>query len=1115
MADVRCPMCGKTNPAEAEKCQFCQARLKPMGAGPSSDAAAPGPVQPDSQPSGDADETDWLRGLLGSDSSPEPANESDGQLQQEAEEDDADWLERIRQRTQEEQDAVSKIGPKPKLDSVQPQETESATSASELEDWLKSLDGPQDTQAPSAETPAAPSEPVPPPAVPDQKLSEDDDEWLRSLTARIEATQSMEDQLQTFRGSSESEADQPPAEPAEDVELPDWLQNFQAADASENIPTIPSAQNPPAEDTAGWMKDFDQADDDSITVNTGELPSWAENLPDQGGETPSPAAEETTEDELPDWLRELREEAPTTEAPAEAAAPSEELPDWLNTAEQSQAPTQDSVGADELPDWLTDLKMEQPEADNPTPDQAEPAEPAEPAEEIPDWMKDVQQVEETSVQPEPEESLPDWLSESKLPESEDRETSAAETTDVPQWMGEVSLPSEKEESEDAEQDDQEMPDWMKDLGPISSDTASDKPTVEAQSAAETPDWLNNMGSFDAASDEPTAEAQPDAETPDWLKDMGSSEIASDEPTAEAQPAAEIPDWLKDTGSSDAASDESTAEAQPAAETPDWLNDLSPLPSDAAPDEPRTDEQPESGAPDWMKDFGSLPGAEGEPASSTETISGWLDNLDEPEPDRPVGGSAPEEAAPAEDIPDWLKAIKTGSQAEDETSSTFGAQGLPDWMNNPQEIESKRDESRPEGSPTESVSPFASSEMDALLADVPPADSAAQPAGLEGETDDLEPAQLPSWLQAMRPVELAVADIPAEVAVDDQRIEKAGPLAGLRGVLPGEELANNYRKPPVYTNKLQVSEKQHLHSNLLESILADESRPQAVSGEAAGAPQTIIRLLVAALLIFLIYAPALIGFNLEIPTDLSASQPGVAQTFQSISELAPGSNILLAADFEAGLTGEITTAALPVLKYLQTRQPNVFVASTIPAGPVLGEMLLSQASITPVASFGYIAGGTHALKMMGAIATTEQPAPLQQVIPFPYGQGWNDAALQGIKDITGFQRIIVLTDSLENARAWVEQVQPGLGPQTQILIVSSAQVAPLVRTYLESGQVSGVVSGLIGGTSFEQLSQQSGPGGASWTAYQLTMGAVILLIIAGALASGISSLLQPGKSKRKV
>ena len=81
-----------------------------------------------------------------------------------------------------------------------------------------------------------------------------------------------------------------------------------------------------------------------------------------------------------------------------------------------------------------------------------------------------------------------------------------------------------------------------------------------------------------------------------------------------------------------------------------------------------------------------------------------------------------------------------------------------------------------------------------------------------------------------------------------------------------------------------------------------------------------------------------------------------------------------------------------------------------------------------------------------------PAPLQQVAPFPYGRGWTDPALQGLKDITSFQVILVVTDSLENARGWIEQVQPGLGPQTQLLLISSAQVAPLVQTYLESGQV---------------------------------------------------------------
>ena len=1157
MADVRCPMCGKTNPAEAEVCQYCQARLKPLGFKPGSSAGTPPPAQPNSKPPAGGDETDWLRELMGSDSTPEPTNEGNEQPHPETGADDADWLERIRQRTQEEQDAISKIGPKPKVDAVQSHDADSAGTASELENWLKSLeDSEGTTPPPPASTPPAPPARVPPPAAPVQNASDDDDDWLRSLTARIEANKSMEDQMQTLRGSQETEPEPPAAEPADTGDLPAWMQDMRTGKASENVPSQTGAPQPPAEEPAGWLKDFGQVSEGSNEVSPDELPDWARNISDQKSseaapeaadadeipdwlsalqaeppaaeapvepavpsgdlpdwlsglreETPAaeapvepavpsedlpdwlsalqaepPAAEAPVEpaapsEDLPDWLSGLREEPPAAEAPVEPAALSEDLPDWLSAAENAQPAAQDSAGTEDLPDWMNAFKLEQPEAANPPPDQPEPAAPAE---DLPDWMKGVQPVEETPAQP--AEILPDWMSQ-------------------------ITPPAEEAAVTSAEQGDQEVPDWLRDF--------------QAAPAAETGPALAGETGIPTETAAPSI-AQPEAETPDWLNNS-----VSHPAEAEAQPAAEVPDWLKDVGSLPAdstspeagAAEQSAAEAQPAAETPDWMNSIAShsADTDATPPAPAAEDQPASGTPDWLRDFGTLPGAEGEQASSAASVSSWLDNLDEHNvPAAQSGPSAMDEAAPAENIPDWLKAIKSGSQSEEEPGSSFGAQGLPEWMNNPQEIENKWQEpARPENAPTESVSPFASSEMDAMLAGVTPPENEAQPAALEGQAEALEPAQLPSWLQAMRPVESAVTDIPASLAVDDQRIEKSGPLAGLRGVLPGEELASNYHKPPVYTNKLQVSEKQHLHANLLENILANETRTQAVPGEARQASQTIMRLLVAVLLIFLVYVPALTGFNLPVPANLAASQPGVAEVFQSISELAPGSNILVAADFEAGLNGEITSAALPVLKYLQTRQPNVVIGSTVPSGPVLAEMLLSQASITPIASFGYIAGGTHALKMMGAHATTDQPAPLQQVIPFPYGQKWTDAGLQGIKDITGFQRILVLTDNLENARAWVEQVQPGLGPQTQILIISSAQVAPLVRTYMESGQVSGVVSGLAGGAAFEQLSQQSGPGSVSWTAYQLTMGAVILLIIAGALITGISSLLKLDKSKRKV
>ena len=192
---------------------------------------------------------------------------------------------------------------------------------------------------------------------------------------------------------------------------------------------------------------------------------------------------------------------------------------------------------------------------------------------------------------------------------------------------------------------------------------------------------------------------------------------------------------------------------------------------------------------------------------------------------------------------------------------FGEEDLPDWMKSGQPIESGT------GAPfthsdnpplSESTPPFASREMSEMLQGVSPEEQEGGRTSAESEPEDLEPAQLPTWLQAMRPVESAVT--PECRGIDEQRVERSGPLAGLRGVLPGEELVANYRKPPVYTNKLQVSEKQHLNSVLLERILYDETQAQSVPGEPTRASQMITRILVAILLLVLVITPGLTGLK---------------------------------------------------------------------------------------------------------------------------------------------------------------------------------------------------------------------------------------------------------------
>jgi hypothetical protein len=59
MADTRCSMCGKLNPAEADVCRYCGARLKPVQPGGSKrPTAAPPPAAGE----GDAD---WMSDLRG------------------------------------------------------------------------------------------------------------------------------------------------------------------------------------------------------------------------------------------------------------------------------------------------------------------------------------------------------------------------------------------------------------------------------------------------------------------------------------------------------------------------------------------------------------------------------------------------------------------------------------------------------------------------------------------------------------------------------------------------------------------------------------------------------------------------------------------------------------------------------------------------------------------------------------------------------------------------------------------------------------------------------------------------------------------------------------------
>jgi hypothetical protein len=152
------------------------------------------------------------------------------------------------------------------------------------------------------------------------------------------------------------------------------------------------------------------------------------------------------------------------------------------------------------------------------------------------------------------------------------------------------------------------------------------------------------------------------------------------------------------------------------------------------------------------------------------------------------------------------------------------------------------------------------DMDSLFTEMPDwlagvASEQAGPTGIPGDSNVIAPGSLPSWVEAMRPVESSIA---RSDVVGDQELETRGPLAGLQGVLPAVPFLGPSSKPKAYSIKLTASEEQQAHAGLLEEVLAAETIPVPITSQKQVASQRLLRLMIAVLLIVALAIPVIAG-----------------------------------------------------------------------------------------------------------------------------------------------------------------------------------------------------------------------------------------------------------------
>lgn len=919
---------------------------------------------------------------------------------------------------------------------------------------------------------------------------------------------------------------------AEDT--PDWLKTMRdksdvgGRTGDSNLENFGGAEN--AESQPEWLsklRERKSAEEKLAHMSGGEeaeeATDWLKKI---SSDTSSPLPS-NNEEEIPAWMQ--------PEQPKSGAEAEEEIPAWMKPEQSEPA----GGGEEEIPVWMKPEtpKPSEPSIEIPSFQEPEPSAGTEPEEELPDWMKSepkqaTEQPDETPASPQPEAEaqsegtidLPDWISgepektnsvSEAVPsfETTPSEPKAAPAEGVPDWLNAeiAENTTSKSEIEDKQTEgetpapDTDLPDWMKAMA------SADLPEATSQPAGSM-DWLHSAptSQTEQPEEQVPAEKLPEQsvstektsggadDTPDWLNDLANwkPEGVKFEETTEPAPATFVPEAAPETPafSFDLPAEETLkAEEKPAEEEPlpDFLTGTGFTPIETTPEQPAIKEEP-------PQESFSLPELPQEPPAQPVAAPepDWLREL-EATPATPFDLNTPAEekaaeAAPTESLPDWLSNIQTDFSApaeNDQPASIF------------------LDENAGGEKAAEST-PFAGDEMPDWL-------SLTSDQGTGGDLGDkvaafgLEPAQLPGWLEAMKPTESATANLSKEEI--DHITEERGPLAGMDGVLPLEDISGVYSRPPVYSTRLLISERQRAHTTLLESVLLEETTPTALPMKPALAPLKLARIFIGILLILMLLFPLVTNSHFMLLPALFP--PETVALYDAIETLPDNSPVLLVVDYEPGLSGEVSLSAEQVVRHLMSRNARLAIISTIPTGPALAQDLIARSAAVQtgydlanqVVNLGYLAGGTTGLQefVQNPQAAAGYTLDLQPA--------WSLPALTGITSLNQFSSVIVLTDNQEVSRSWIEQVQPALG-NTPLFMVASAQAAPLIQPYVDSGQVQGLLSGLMGSAVYEQIMLQPGNATQYWDAYQYGIVAAVILTLAGVLLQIVTFLRQQGKPK---
>ena len=460
----------------------------------------------------------------------------------------------------------------------------------------------------------------------------------------------------------------------------------------------------------------------------------------------------------------------------------------------------------------------------------------------------------------------------------------------------------------------------------------------------------------------------------------------------------------------------------------------------------------------------------------------------------LGGEEPtEEAQPAEELPEWLSALRPETE---QVNEEVGPQAGVGEVGEP-EVPGQQ----PSAEPAEEAQP--AEELPEWLSSVEsePAEEAGELTGEEaGNPVPLTPEELPEWLRELQPAD---AWSPEEEAHPEEPAgEPAQPAEESAAMLPKVTWYLPYHRFDRPDVPPQVTPEEAAQAGGLEATLRQPAQPLPTRPARRRFPVLSAVLGVA----FLVVLALPLIFHWPAPFQPSVYPREAVSFAGAVDALAPGQPVLVGIDYEPALSAELNNLGISVIiQLLRQKNERLALVATTPAGAALGGALIEAVAAEPdgpqlsgrIANLGYVGSGPLALKAFAGDPRGITSTGGAQV-------AWDSPALQGVKSLTDFAALLVISGDGESGRAWIEQVRPQ-APQVPLLFVVPDQLGPMFQPYYTSGQVNGILAGTSGGLAYNLLEGAQSPLVRYAPAYQIGMAFVLAVLLLGAVISAVRAL----------